>query len=139
MNSNKHIEDMIKNPINKSLIGYSYKRSSNIKTYFINIKSHSNVIKIFIKEEELAYFGDIIEQVKKDIEGKKLLLKKARENREKFREVTKGEVDIKEEVEEVEEVDVVEEIKELEDFKEDIDGIKSIVKRENGEDIDDNI
>lgn len=112
---------MIRNPLNKSLIGFSYRRSSNIKTYFINIKSHSGTSKMFIREDELGYFSDIIDKASKDLVEKKLLLKKARENREKFKAVTKGELekDVEEEEGEEEiEGDIVDDLKELEKFKE---------------------
>lgn len=95
----KHIEDLISNPFNTCVIGYNLSRTDKRKTYFLNIKNNRNSEKVFIREEELKEYEELIDLTHKTKTDKKMAAKVARKvkEEEKLRKIEEGIVDEEEE------------------------------------------
>ena len=88
----KHIEELISNPFNICVIGYNLSRTDKRKTYFLNVKNNKGSEKVFIKEEELKEYEELINMAYKNKANKKVAAKVARKvkEEEKLRKLEEG-------------------------------------------------
>ena len=90
----EHIEDFIKDPFNKCLIGYTCHRGTNKTFYFVEVKDKVGAIgRYTIDAEDITYFQGIIKDAELERARKKAELKQARLDRLKEIEVAEKEDD----------------------------------------------
>lgn len=78
----KRIEDMINDPYNKCVIAYTENRANNRTCYFINVKNRKgNVEKVFIDENDVAYYNGVIKELDINREDKRKLVSKERKEK----------------------------------------------------------
>jgi len=88
----EHIEDFIKDPFNKCLIGYTCHRGTSRTFYFVEVKDKVGAIgRYTIDAEDITYFQGIIKDAELERVKKKAELKQAKLDRLKELEIIEKE------------------------------------------------